>query len=91
MKSIAHYSLYLANKAVETQQLLDVDDKYQQQVFAKVSLADEHIVEQAIVAAVKAESAMAQLKPYQKQNILLHCVEQFKKRRDELTEILILE
>lgn len=91
MKHIAHYPLYLANKAVETQQLLDVDDKYQQQVFAKVSLADERIVEQAIVAAVKAESAMAQLKPYQKQNILLHCVEQFKKRRDELTEILILE
>nr|WP_298891926.1 aldehyde dehydrogenase family protein [uncultured Acinetobacter sp.] len=91
MKSIAHYPLYLANKAVETQQLLDVDDKYQQHVFAKVSLADDRIVEQAIVAAVKAESAMAQLKPYQKQNILLHCVEQFKKRRDELTEILILE
>lgn len=91
MNTIAQYPLYLANKAVDTSQRLDVNDKYSQQVFAQVSLSDESLVEQAIAAAVQAESAMAKLKPFQKQTILLHCVEQFKKRREELTEVLILE
>ena len=85
------YPLYLANKAVETGQWLAVQHKYSQKVYARVALADEKSIEKAIRAAVKAEAEMAKLQPFQKQKILLHCVQRFQNMREELVEILIAE
>ncbi|XID74972.1 aldehyde dehydrogenase family protein [Alkanindiges sp. WGS2144] len=85
------YPLYLANKAVETGQWLEVTDKFSGKVVSQVAQADEKFLDQAIEAAVNAEAAMAALKPYQKQQILLHCVERFKQRSEELAHILVVE
>ena len=85
------YPLYVASKAVVTGEWLEVQDKYKQEKFARVALADAKTIEKAIKAAVKAEIAMAELKPFEKQKILLHCVRRFNEMRDELTEILIAE
>ncbi|QBQ14790.1 aldehyde dehydrogenase family protein [Acinetobacter haemolyticus] len=91
LENVKDYPLYVAGKAVSTGQWLAVQNKYQQTVFARVAVADDKVLEKAIVASVKAEVEMAALKPYQKQKILLHCVKRFNELRDELTEILIAE
>lgn len=88
---VQDYPLYVASKAVVTGEWLEVQDKYKQEKFARVALADAKTIEKAIKAAVKAEIAMAELKPFEKQKILLHCVRRFNEMRDELTEILIAE
>lgn len=85
------YPLYVASKATFTGQWLEVKHKFSQEVYARVALADAKTLEKAIQAAVKAESEMAALKPFQKQKILLHCVRRFNEMREELTEILIAE
>ena len=85
------YPLYLANEAVETTSWLEVTDKYSNQVVSRVAQADAKILDQAIAAAVQAEKAMAALKPFEKQEILLHCVKRFKERSDELAQILVIE
>ncbi|QHI24762.1 aldehyde dehydrogenase family protein [Acinetobacter haemolyticus] len=91
LENVKDYPLYVAGKAVSTGQWLEVQNKYQQTVFARVAVADDKVLEKAIVASVKAEVEMVALKPYQKQKILLHCVKRFNELRDELTEILIAE
>lgn len=91
LENVKDYPLYVAGKAVSTGQWLEVQNKYQQSVFARVAVADDKVLEKAIVASVKAEVEMAALKPYQKQKILQHCVKRFNELRDELTEILIAE
>ncbi|MGN5764422.1 aldehyde dehydrogenase family protein [Acinetobacter calcoaceticus] len=90
-QSVVDYPLYVAGKAVTTGQWLEVHDKYNNTVYARVALADAKVLEKAIAASVKAEAEMAALKPFQKQKILLHCVKRFNELRDELTEILIAE
>jgi len=90
-RAVIDYPLYVAGKAVETSEWLEVQDKYTHKVCARVSLADAKILEKAIKAAVKAEAEMAALEPYQKQKILLHCVKRFNEIRGQLTEILIAE
>lgn len=89
--SIKAYPLYVAGQALQTTQQLTVFHKYTLQPFAEVAVADAAILEQAIIAANKAESAMAALQPFQKQKILLHCVRRFTEMQDELTDILIAE
>jgi len=87
----ARYPLYIANQAVQPMQWLDVEDKYTGQTVAQVGLADAELMEQAIAAAVAAERPMAQLKTYQRQAILLHCVRRFTERREELAQVLVVE
>ena len=89
--SMRDYPLYVAGKAASTGQWLEVHDKYRNTVYARVALADAKVLEKAISASVKAEQEMAALKPFQKQQILLHCVKRFNELREELTEILIAE
>ncbi|MCH7394764.1 aldehyde dehydrogenase family protein [Acinetobacter dispersus] len=89
--SVLDYPLYVAGKAVITGQWLEVHDKYRNTVYARVALADAKVLEKAISASVKAEAEMAALKPFQKQQILLHCVKRFNELREQLTEILIAE
>ena len=91
LRAVIDYPLYVAGKAVETSEWLEVQDKYTHKVCARVSLADAKILEKAIKAAVKAEAEMAALEPYQKQKILLHCVKRFNEIRGQLSEILIAE
>lgn len=87
----AQYPLYVANQPIETGSWLDVTDKYSNKVVSRVAQADANTLDKAIAAAVNAEKAMAALKPFEKQKILLHCVNRFKERSDELTQILVIE
>lgn len=85
------YPLYVAGQPIQTGEWLEVKHKYSQELYARVALADAATLEQAIQAAAQAEAEMAALAPFQKQQILLHCVRRFQEIQAELTDILIAE
>lgn len=85
------YPYYLANKAVYANEDLEVTNKYSNEVATKVALADAKVIDQAIAAAEKAQVALNKMPPYERQQILEHCVEGFKKRFDELAYSLCIE
>lgn len=85
------YPYYLANKAVFANTNLKVTNKYTQEVATKVALADAIVIDKAIAAAEKAQSAMNKMPAYKRQQILEHCVVRFKARFDELAYALCIE
>jgi len=86
-----NYPFYLANRAQESKALLDVNDKFTGEIFARVALADRSTIDRAIAEAVKAVEPMKKLAAYERQAVLLHCVEQFQKRAEELAQVLCRE
>ncbi|HVT32806.1 MAG TPA: aldehyde dehydrogenase family protein [Rhodanobacteraceae bacterium] len=85
------YPYYLAGQARRPNADLAVTDKYSGDVATRVALADAKAVEQAIAAAAKAETAMRAMPPYARQQVLLHCVDRFRERHDELAMALCIE
>jgi len=85
------YPYYLANRPCQPNQDLAVENKHSGATAFRVAKADGRALEQAISAASEAAGAMASLPAYRRRDVLLHCYEQFKARRDELVEVLIVE
>ncbi|MEW6520249.1 MAG: aldehyde dehydrogenase family protein [Thermodesulfobacteriota bacterium] len=85
------YPFYLANRPVFAKTELAVTDKFTGKVAARVALADEQVIEQAISLAVAAEKPMRAMASYQRQQILQHCVDRFSSRAEELARALCIE
>ncbi|TVQ35147.1 MAG: aldehyde dehydrogenase family protein, partial [Wenzhouxiangella sp.] len=85
------YPYYLANRPIQANQDLEVTDKHTGKVAYHVAQAKDAEVDQAISAAVEAREAMARLPAFKRRDVLLHCVQRFKERHDELVEVLIVE
>lgn len=85
------YPYFLANKAVYANQDLGVTNKYTGELATKVALADATVIDQAIAAAHNSQKAMTAMRPYERQNILNHCVTRFKERFEELAYALCIE
>ena len=85
------YPYYLANRAKVPNTNLEVTNKYTGEVATRVALADAAAIERGIEAAAKAARPMAGMRPYERQAVLLHCVEQFTKRSEELAHALCVE
>lgn len=85
------YPYYLANEPVQANEDLEVTDKYSGEVATRVAMADAATIDKAIAASVEAAPAMAALAPYERQEILYHCVERFRERFDELALALCIE
>lgn len=85
------YPYFLANKSVYANRELTVTNKYTGAPAAAVALADAATIEQAIAAAEKSQEALNNMKPYQRQDILNHCVDRFHERYEELAYALCIE
>ena len=85
------YPYYLANKPVYANRDLVVTNKYTQQPATTVALADAAVIDQAIAAAEASQEALRTMAPYQRQNVLNHCVKRFQERFDELAYALCIE
>lgn len=85
------FPLYLNNQALQPNTDLAVTDKYSGEVAFRCAQADAALIDQGIQGAVDAAEAMAAMPSYQRQAILQHCVDSFKKRADELAEVLCIE
>lgn len=91
MKLQKTYPYYLANEAVFANTDLEVTDKYTGAVATRVALARPEAIEAGIAAAVTATEPMAKMPAYKRKEVLLHCVERFKERYDELAYALCVE
>lgn len=89
--TIPTYPYYLANRPVLANQDLEVLDKHTGKVAYRVAQATDAEIDQAVAAAVKAQRSMAALPSWRRRDVLLHCVERFRERQDELVEVLIVE
>jgi len=87
----ANYPYYLANEPQQPNADLIITNKYTGEVATCVALADDNAIDQAIAAAVEATPKMAALRPYQRQEILLHCAMRFTERSEELAQALCIE
>jgi acyl-CoA reductase-like NAD-dependent aldehyde dehydrogenase len=85
------YPYYLANEAVAPNHDLSVTDKYTGVIATRVAMADPAAIDRAISAAAEAAEAMRALPAYHRQAVLLHCVERFRERTDELAMALCIE
>lgn len=85
------YPYYLASEAVFANRDLIVTDKYTGEPVTVVAKADPKALDRAIQAAADAAPAMAQLAPYERQQILEHCIKRFEERADELAMMICIE
>lgn len=85
------YPYYLANKAVYANQDLVVTNKYTGEAATSVAMAQADVIDQAIAAAEKSQAALTAMKPYERQNVLNHCVKRFEERFEELAYALCIE
>ena len=85
------YPYYLANQPEAPNEALEVIDKYHGHVATRVALADEAAIDRAIDAAVAAAEPMARMAAYERQAVLMHCVDRFSERSEEMAEALCVE
>ena len=85
------YPFYLANRAEQPNTDLKVTNKYTGEVATRVALAGTEHIDQGISAAVQAAGPMAQMAPYERRDVLNHCVARFTERFDELAFALCIE
>lgn len=85
------YPYYLAGRPVAPNHDLIVRDKYTNEAIAEVAIADTFAIDTAIAAADQATAAMRQVPPFERQDILNYCVEQFRCRAEELAHLLCAE
>jgi acyl-CoA reductase-like NAD-dependent aldehyde dehydrogenase len=91
MKLKETYPFYLANKPESPNADLEVIDKYTGKLATRVAMASPADIDRAIAAAVEATKPMREMPPYARQAVLMHCVERFKERADELAMSLCIE
>ena len=85
------YPYYLANEAVAANRDLVVTNKYTGEVATRVAMADADAIDRGIAAAVEAVEPLRAWPAYRRQEVLMHCVERFKQRFDELAHTLCIE
>ena len=85
------YPYYLASEAVYANQDLAVINKYTGDLATTVAMANADVIDKAIDAAEKSQAAMSAMRPYERQQVLNHCVARFTQRYDELAYALCIE
>ena len=85
------YPYYLANEPQSPNSDLAVTDKYTSEVVTRVALADAAAIDEGIAAAARATEPLQRMAPYERQEILYHCVQKFSERAEELAELLCIE
>ena len=87
----ATYPYYLANKAVAANTDLEVTNKFTGEVATRVALADATAIDAGIAAADAATRAMREMPAYARQDVLMHCVDRFTERHEEMAKALCIE
>lgn len=85
------YPYYLASQPVFANEALPVTDKYTGEVCTRVALADTTAIQAGLDAACATQDAMARVPPYERRDVLMHCVKRFTERSEELAQALCIE
>ncbi len=84
------FQLFIDGKWIDTNETLDVLDKYSQEVYARVAKADEESVDQAITSASKAFER-EKLSPFERYQILHKASQLISDQKEELAMIITRE
>ena len=82
---------YLANEPHTSAATLEVRDKYDGKLAARVARAGPAELELAIAAAVMAAPSMRRLAAFERRDVLLHCARRCEERAEELAQGLCTE
>ncbi|MBX3396325.1 MAG: aldehyde dehydrogenase family protein [Phycisphaerae bacterium] len=85
------YPLYLAGRAMFTDSTIPVVNKFTGESIARVSLAHEHILDQAIAAGQGAERACRKLSSFARSDVLNHVASRLQLKQDEFARVLAIE
>ncbi|MEM9413451.1 MAG: aldehyde dehydrogenase family protein, partial [Planctomycetota bacterium] len=85
------WPFYLANQPELPNTDLKVTDKYSGDVSAHVAMANAADIDRGIAACVDAMEPLSQMAPFERQEVLNHCVRRFEQRFDELASSLCVE
>ncbi len=85
-----NFDLYINGKWVSTKEKMDVLNKYTQEIYARVSKAGEHEVDQAIESAEKAYKTK-QLSPYERYKILIKAKELLQAQKEDFVTSVMTE
>ena len=85
------YPYYLGGEALTPNLELEVHDKFSGAIATRVPLAEPKAIDKAIGLAQSAMGPMAKMAPYERQDVLNHCVKRFGERFDEFAEALCIE
>ncbi len=83
--------LYVGGQPEAPNRDLVVLDKYRGEPAFRTPLADPATIDRAIGLAVEAAAPMREMRPYERQAVLDHCVRRFRERFDELATVLCIE
>ena len=86
-----HYPCYVAGEAVYANADLPVRNKATGEVAARVTLADEEMIDRSITAAAEVFREFRSWPAYRRKEVLLHVVKRMEERHEELTEALCIE
>jgi acyl-CoA reductase-like NAD-dependent aldehyde dehydrogenase len=89
--STQDYPLWLAGEPQTPNQDLEVFDKYRGELAYRVPLAGPEHIDRAIAAATESQAELREMRPYERQAVLEHCVRRFAERQEELAEALCVE
>lgn len=90
-KEMKKYPIYVAGEFNVTDQVLDVQNPYSEEVFAQTYQGGEGEFEMATAAAVEVQKEMADLPTYKRFEILRHISDGLKARREEFATLLAQE
>ena len=82
-------SLLPGQRGEQTNTDLEVTDKYTGEVATRVAMADAEAIDRAIGAAEEATAPMRELRAYQRQEVLDHCVGRFQERYEDAQALCI--
>ncbi|MCP5528445.1 MAG: aldehyde dehydrogenase family protein [Verrucomicrobiales bacterium] len=85
------YPAWLAGQPIQPNTDLTVRDKFTGAVVTRVPQVDAALIDQAIAAAAQAAAPLAAMAPYERRDILDHCVRRFTERAGELAGVLCIE
>jgi glyceraldehyde-3-phosphate dehydrogenase (NADP+) len=85
------YKIYSAGKFIETNQILDVKNPFNKEIFAQTYLAGEKEFEDSVNAAIEAKQLMKEMPSYKKYEILRYVSDAFYKEKERLATVLSME
>jgi len=85
------YKIFVAGEFRTSSNVLEVKNSYSSEVVGKTFLADNIILEEAILKAQNALPTMKALSVYERYNILMHLSQMLSQHKDYHAEILALE
>jgi acyl-CoA reductase-like NAD-dependent aldehyde dehydrogenase len=86
-----NYSIYCGGKFITTNNVLEIHNPFNQSIVATTYLADQFIVEEAIIKALAVKEELQNIAPQKKHNILKQISNEVYANRKRLAEVLSLE